>query len=81
MDQAQVAELCDTEQEEVTLYAIWDYSNQKITNIPTRQGYQFAGWSQDPDAQQGNTTFSMERGYGSVCSMESLQCTLSYRIL
>lgn len=57
MDQAQVAELCDTEQEEVTLYAIWDYSNQKITNIPTRQGYQFAGWSQDPDVQQGNTTF------------------------
>lgn len=61
MDQAQVSELCDDEQEEVTLYAIWDYSNQKITNIPTRQGYQFAGWSQDPDAQQGNTIFQWEQ--------------------
>lgn len=42
-----------------TLYAVWEAANIAISAQPKRMGYQFAGWSTDPNATSGTTEFSL----------------------
>lgn len=45
---------------EKNLYAVWKPSETVIKAEPVRMGYQFAGWSANPQAESGRTEFSLE---------------------
>lgn len=54
-DGAVVSQL--TDQEDITLYAIWSEEKATVKEIPQRFGYEFAGWAMTPDAQNGSFQF------------------------
>lgn len=46
--------------QEVTLYAVWGNEKTEIPYTPKRLGYQFIGWSLDPEAKNGSTQHTIE---------------------
>lgn len=59
-DRSQVCNLSAVSGEK-DLYAVWKPSETVIKAEPVRMGYQFAGWSDDPQAERGRTEFSLEK--------------------
>lgn len=60
-DGSVVSHLVGGDGEEVVLYAVWAYEEQKITAVPKRMGYQFSGWSLQPEDTSGNVSFQLEK--------------------
>ncbi len=58
-DQARVSNLC-TRSGIYTLHAIWEEKEAVIDARPVRLGYDFAGWSRDPEATVGKQQFQID---------------------
>ncbi len=59
-DQDYVKNLRSTSGDNI-LYAVWSPSKVTVSTVPKRLGYIFAGWSVDPEANTGNTEFTLEK--------------------
>ncbi len=57
-DQCDVIDLCDSPSVK-KLYAIWSDKEAIITAQPKRLGYEFAGWSRNPEAETGKNQFQI----------------------
>ncbi len=50
-------------EETISLYAVWSDKEVTLTAQPIRQGYEFAGWSEDPLAETGQKQFKVDRDF------------------
>ena len=57
-NQATISNLTDREGQ-VTLYAVWSTENKNIDIVPERKGYEFSGWSKNPEDTEGGTMFEI----------------------
>ena len=50
-------------EETIQLYAVWSDREVTLNVQPIRQGYKFAGWSEDPLAETGKKQFKADRDF------------------
>lgn len=55
---ATISNLTDREGQ-VTLYAVWSTESKTMDIIPERKGYEFSGWSENPEDTDGSTQFTI----------------------
>lgn len=59
-DQAIVSNLTDTE-DSISFYAVWSEENIETDIVPERKGYEFLGWSKNPEAKTGTMQFTLNQ--------------------
>lgn len=63
------------EEETVSLYAVWSDKEVTLTAQSVRQGYEFAGWSEDPLAETGKKQFKVDRDLALYATWKAVPTT------
>ncbi len=59
-DGAVVSDVTDCE-DSINLYAVWSGAELLVDTVPKRKGYQFMGWSENPEALEGTMQFTLNK--------------------
>lgn len=62
-------------EETISLYAVWSDKEVTLTAQPIRQGYEFAGWSEDPLAETGQKQFKVDRDFDLYATWKAVPTT------